>query len=76
LSFKTSLGFEPPSDESLVESSKEYVGSGGKNANFAAILDGKGGQQNKQHNSDKDSPIPLIFMDFFVFTVFFLCSIS
>ena len=29
----------------------EYVGSGGKNANFAAILPGHGGQQNKQHNS-------------------------
>lgn len=30
-----------------------YVGSGGKNANFAAIRPGQGGQQNKQHNSLK-----------------------
>lgn len=30
-----------------------YVGSGGKNANFAAIRPGHGGQQNKQHNSLK-----------------------
>ena len=44
-------------------SSKEYVGSGGKNANLAAILDGHGGQQNKQHNSENDKPMPLILFD-------------
>ena len=36
------------------------MGSGGKKANLAAILEGKGGQQNKQHISEKLSPIPLI----------------
>lgn len=30
-----------------------YVGSGGRNANLAAIFEGQGGQQNKQHNSLK-----------------------
>ena len=43
-----------------VSSSKEYVASGGKKASFAAILDGHGGQQNRQHNSENESPIPLI----------------
>ena len=36
----------------------EYVGSGGKKANFAAILDGQGGQQKRQQSSEKDNPIP------------------
>ena len=30
-----------------------YVGSGGKNANLAAIRPGHGGQQNRQHSSLK-----------------------
>jgi hypothetical protein len=33
---------------------KEYVDSGGRNANLAAILDGHGGQQNNPHNSLND----------------------
>jgi hypothetical protein len=33
---------------------KEYVGSGGKNASFAAIRDGHGGQQNRQQSSLND----------------------
>ena len=44
-------------------SSKEYVGSGGKKASLAAILDGHGGQQNRQQSSEKDNPIPLILAD-------------
>lgn len=31
-------------------STSEYVGSGGRNANLAAILDGQGGQQNIPHS--------------------------
>ena len=34
----------------------ENVGSGGRKANLAAIRDGNGGQQNKQHNSLHDKP--------------------
>jgi len=37
-------------------STKVYVGSGGKKASFAAILDGHGGQQKRQHSSRTDSP--------------------
>lgn len=33
---------------------REYVDSGGRNANLAAILDGHGGQQNNPHNSLND----------------------
>lgn len=33
---------------------REYVGSGGRKANLAAIFDGHGGQQNKPHNSLND----------------------
>jgi len=29
---------------------------------LAAILDGHGGQQKRQHNSEKDKPIPLIVL--------------
>lgn len=36
-----------------------YVGSGGRNANFAAIFEGHGGQQNKQQNSVHDSEFML-----------------
>lgn len=34
----------------------EYVGSGGRKANFAAILPGQGGQQNKQQISENERP--------------------
>ena len=44
------MNFEPSS------SMKVYVGSGGRNASLAAILDGQGGQQNKQQNSLKLNP--------------------
>lgn len=43
------------------------MGSGGKKANFAAILDGHGGQQKRQHNSLKVKP----FMIFFLYNFFF-----
>ena len=33
-----------------------YVGEGGKKASLATILDGHGGQQNRQHNSFIDKP--------------------
>ena len=59
LSYKTSFCLLPVASSS----SKEYVGSGGKNASLAAILEGHGGQQNKQHNSENDSPIPLIMIN-------------
>ena len=42
--------------------SKEYVGSGGRNASLAAILEGQGGQQKRQHISLKLSPIPFIML--------------
>jgi hypothetical protein len=35
---------------------KEYVGSGGRKASFAAIREGQGGQQKRQHNSLNDKP--------------------
>ena len=36
------------------------MGSGGRNASLAAILDGQGGQQKRQHSSENDRPIPLM----------------
>jgi len=39
-----------------LSSTKVYVGSGGKKANLAAIFDGHGGQQKRQHNSRTPSP--------------------
>ena len=59
LSYRTSFCLLPVASSS----SKEYVGSGGKNASLAAIFEGQGGQQNKQHNSENESPIPLIMID-------------
>ena len=59
LSYRTSFCLLPVASSS----SNEYVGSGGKNASLAAILEGHGGQQNKQHNSENDSPIPLIMIN-------------
>ena len=40
--------------------SNEYVGSGGKNASLAAILEGQGGQQKRQQISLKLRPILFI----------------
>ena len=40
--------------------SYEYVVSGGRNASLAAILEGQGGQQKRQHISLKLKPIPFI----------------
>jgi len=34
----------------------EYVGSGGRKASLAAIREGHGGQQNRQHSSLRESP--------------------
>ncbi len=45
----------PGSSASSVTS---YVGSGGRNASLAAILEGQGGQQKRQHSSEKDRPMP------------------
>lgn len=42
--------FEPSSSMNV------YVGSGGRKASLSAILDGQGGQQNRQHNSLKLNP--------------------
>ncbi len=49
----------PGSSASSVTS---YVGSGGRNANLAAILEGQGGQQKRQHSSEKDRPMPDILV--------------
>ena len=38
------------------------MGSGGRNASLAAILEGQGGQQKRQHISLKLSPIPFIML--------------
>ena len=46
----------------MIFTSNEYVGSGGRNASLAAILEGQGGQQKRQHISLKLSPIPFIML--------------
>lgn len=51
LSVRCKLNLDPDSSDII-----EYVGSGGRKANLAAILEGHGGQQNKQHSSLKDNP--------------------